>query len=100
MGTSGGAGIRDYGCHRSAEWCAQTMGAPDVGGGFGDSIDDATSEYANTESVHHEERQDAVDGFRRNVHQQADEPERPDTFWDCSKPGGLCVFADGHGGYG
>ena len=50
-----------------------------TGGGFGNALDDADRDHGRTEHRGHEDRQEAVDQFGRDVHEHRAEPEYPDA---------------------
>jgi len=53
---------------------------------LGKPLDEANDEGARAECGDQEDRQQAVDELRRHVHQEADEPERPDGGWNGRTP--------------
>ncbi len=67
-----------------AEIIAQRAGEHlhDQRGRFGQPLDHADRQHADAQRRHHEHRQQAVDHLGRDIHQQADKAEHPDTARD------------------
>jgi hypothetical protein len=52
---------------------------------FGDTFDEANRRCAGAETCHEEHRQQTVDDFGRDIHEQADTAKHPDAAWNLPK---------------